>query len=261
MSSEPTPIFDLRLHPEGLTDQDLESMRLFGVQAALVPAHHFPQPTARALRDHFDDIVGRQLPRLERAGIRAWAALGVHPLSLPRRGVAEVLSALPDYFQGGKVRAVGAIGLSRSDPAEEEAFLEQVALAKRLKLPVSVYTPYGERERITRRILTLLRGSASTPSRVLVDGAIGRTVRPITGFGYYAALTVHPDALSAERALAVVRRHGAERIALDTGAGAGASDILALPRLVRLMERAELSDRVVHRVAYENAAAWLRVAA
>jgi predicted metal-dependent TIM-barrel fold hydrolase len=259
MAGEPTPIFDVNLHPEGLSDQDLESMRLFGVRAALVPAHHFPQPTPRALREHFDDIVGRQLPRLERAGIRAFAALGVHPLSLPRRGLAEVLTALPGYFRGGKVVAVGAVGLSRASAAEEEALLEQVALARRLKLPVCVYTPHDEKDRVTRRILSLLRASALPPSRVLVDGASGRTVRPILACGHRAALTLHPEELSAERAVAHVRRLGAERLSIDSGAGAGAGDILALPRLVRLLERANLSQRLIDQVAYANAARWLGI--
>lgn len=87
MPEQAPPIFDAQLHPEGLTDQDLESMRLFGVQAALVAAHHFPEASARALLAHFDDIVARQLPRLERAGIRAYAALGVHPRCIDRKSV------------------------------------------------------------------------------------------------------------------------------------------------------------------------------
>src|SRR5689334_19541219 len=116
--AEPAPVFDTRLHPEGLSDQDLESMRLFGVTAAVVPAHHFPQSSARAVLEHFDDIVGRQLDRLRKAGIRGYAALGIHPLSLPRRGLLEVMSALPGYFRGGRVIAVGAIGLARGGEAE-----------------------------------------------------------------------------------------------------------------------------------------------
>lgn len=258
--AEPTPLFDANLHPEGLGDQDLESMRLFGVAAALVSAHHFPQATPKAIRAHFDDIVGTQLRRLEAAGIRGYAALGVHPLSLPRRGMGEVLAALPEYFKGGKVVAVGAIGLSTGDGREEEAFAEQLTLAGRLKLPVLITTPaHGEKDRVTRRTLSLLRGTPIAAARICVDGASARTLRPIVATGHRAALTVHPDALSAEKALALVQRHGGERVLLDSGAGAGAADILALPRLVRLMERAEMERRLVERVAYTNAAEWLRL--
>lgn len=256
--SEPTPVFDANLHPEGLSDQDLETMRLFGVTHAVVAAHHFPQATVRAILEHFDDIVERQLPRLERAGIRGYAALGAHPLSLPRRGLFEVLAALPGYFRGGRVVGIGAIGLAEGDEGEEEAFLEQVTLAKKLKLLVWVYTPPQAKEALTRRTLALIKDTGIAPARVVVDGIAGRTLKTVLGFGHHAALTVHPDALSAETALTWIRKHGTQRIVLDTGAGTGAADILALPRLVRLMERAKLSDRVVAHVASENLDALLR---
>jgi predicted metal-dependent TIM-barrel fold hydrolase len=251
--AEPLQLFDAHLHPEGLSDQDLESMRFFGVERALVVAHHFPEPTPLALRRHFDELVGRQLPRLERLGIRAWAALGVHPRCLPRRGLSEVLASLPDYFRGGRVVALGETGLHRGGIEEEEAFLEQLALARQLKLRVVVHTPNRDKERHTRRILTLLRQSGVRPSRVLVDHATGRTVRTILGCGHWAGLTLHPEALRAERAVALVRKLGSERLVLDSDAGDGAGDILGLARMASLLSRARLSERVVRRVAFVNA--------
>jgi uncharacterized protein len=229
-------LFDAHLHPEALNDQDLESMRFFGVERALVVAHHLPEPTPKALRKHFDDLMLRQLPRLERLGIRAWAALGVHPRCIPRRGLSEVLSSLPDYFRGGRV----------------------VALARQLKLKVLVHTPVLDKERHTRRILTLLRESGVRPSRVLVDHANGRTVRNILGCGHWAGLTLHPEALKAERAVALVRRLGSERLVLNSDAGDGAGDILVLARVANLLAKAKLSERVVKRVAHDNAARFYR---
>lgn len=261
MADEAPPIFDASLHPEGLTDQDLQSMRLFGVNAALVAAHRFPEPNVRALVAHFDDIIERQLPRLERAGVRAYAALGVHPRCIPRRGFPEVMSTLPSYFRGGKVVAVGAIGLQRGGEEEEEVFVEQVALARRLKLPVLVHTPIKEKERITRRTLTLLRESGIAPGRVLVDRASGRTVRTIVECGHVAGLTIHPHELLAEGAVALIRKHGSERIVLSSHSGEGAGDILGLPRLVSLLAKAKLSERVIARVSIENAVDFLKVSA
>ena len=39
-------LFDAHLHPEALSDQDLESMRFFGVERALVVAHDEASGTA-----------------------------------------------------------------------------------------------------------------------------------------------------------------------------------------------------------------------
>lgn len=254
-------LFDANLHPEGLTDQDLESLAFFNVRAALVVASAPAEPSARTLRLHFDDLVGRQLERLKRVGIRGYVALGVHPRAVPRRGLEEVLSALPDYFRGGQVIAVGEIGIAEQVPEQEEAFLEQVALAKRLKLKVLVHTPAREKEKRTRRTLSLLRESGIAAERVLVDHATARTVKLITAVGHYAGLTLHPEALRVEQAVALVRKLGSERLVLDTDAGHGATDLLGLPRAAHLLEKGKLDERIIARVCNDNAARFLDVAA
>lgn len=254
-------IFDARLHPEGLSDRDLDSMQFFGLSAAVVTATHFPEPTVRSLLGHFDDVVGHQLPRLERAGIRAHAALGVHPAVVPRRGLSHVLDELPAYFQAGKVVAVGAIGLHQGGEEEEEAFLEQLALARRLKLPVLVTTPYKDKERLTKRTLVLLQQSEIPPARVLVDRVNGRTVKSVLEFGFHAGLTVHPEELTAERAAQLIRKLGPSQLVLDSNAGDGAGDILGVARLVHLLQKAKLSQPLISRVGYQNAMGFFRLAA
>lgn len=255
----PAPLFDAHLDPAGLTDQDLESMRFFGVERALAFLGPLAEPTPKRLRAGLERLLQRELPRLARAGIRAHAALGVHPGNLPRRGLREVLAALPELFHGGKGVAIGAIGLFRGGEDEEEAFCEQLVLARRLKLPVVVSTPEADKERHTRRLLTLLRGAGVAPGRVLVDHANGRTVRPILACGHFAGLSIHPDSLTAERAVAVVRRCGPTRLLLDSSAGPGASDLLGLPRAAHLLAKAGLSRSVISRVTFDNAARFLRL--
>lgn len=260
MNASLPELFDAHVHPETLTDQDIESMRFFGVTSALAVAHHEPvESRPKQILAHFDDLLERQLPRLERCGIRAYAALGVHPQSIPQRGLPEVLAALPEYFQGGRVVAIGEIGFHRGGPTEEDAFTEQLQLAKRLKLRVLVHTPHKNKEALTRQTLTLLRESGLPASRVLVDHASARTLRLILACGHFAGVTVHPDELTAENAVSLVRKLGTERVVLNSDAGDGAGDLLGLARAARLLEKAELSRAVVTRVTRENAERFLRL--
>lgn len=252
-------LFDVRLQPEGLADADLETMRFFGLSAALVAAQAQARATAASLREHFDDLVRRQLPRLAKAGVRGYAALGVHPLSVPRRGLSEVLSALPSYFTAGKVVALGAIGLHHGGEAEVEAFSEQLQLARRLKLPVLVTTPRRDKERVTKRVLRLIAESGLPPQRVLVDRASAATAPLILELGSWAALAVHPDELAAEAAVQIIRRRGGQRLMISSSAGAGAGDILSLARLVSLLGKGRLSPQLIAKVAHENAAELFRV--
>lgn len=250
-------LFDPRIHPATLTDQDLETLQLFGVRA-VVAVGNTPDPgpsSPRALFSQFDELLGTQLPRLERAGLKAWAALGVHPAAIPRRGLGQVLEALPGYFKAGKVIALGQLGLGKGDEREEEALLEQLALARRFHRAAIVSAPGLDGERLARKLLSALRRSKLAPERILVDGAVVRTVRTIRELGYVAGLTLHPERLSVEQAVKLVRTLGPERLVLETAAGDGASDIVALARAAHRLSKARLSSRVIRRVTFENALA------
>lgn len=253
-------LFDPRLHPAALDDRDVETLRQFGLWGALLVADGTAHPaTPASLRKHFDGLLERQLPRFERAGLAVRVALGVHPAALPRRGLEEVLAALPGYFATGKVAAVGQLGLVRGDEAEVEALLEQLALADEYRLAALVSAPGRDIERVTRRLLSVLRDARVLPDRVLVDGAVGKTVRAIRELGFHAGLTLHPTHVTVERAVALVRALGPERLVLDSAAGDGASDILSLARAAHRLRRAGLSGGVVARVTGRTAAALFGV--
>jgi predicted metal-dependent TIM-barrel fold hydrolase len=232
-------------------------MRYFGVRRVLAFADAPTDVTAKAVLLCLDALVERELPRLSRAGIQPFAAVGLHPASIPRRGLNQVMSHLPEYFVGGQVVAVGETGLYRGDEAEVEAFLGQLELARKLKLPVVVHTPSKEKERLTRVILTQLRRIKISPERVLVDHAAASTVRLILACGHYAGLTLHPDELKAERAVALVQRLGSTRLVVNSDAGARSGDMLCVPRALSLLEKAKLSSKVRARLAHGNMEAFL----
>ncbi|MEW5741943.1 MAG: TatD family hydrolase [Myxococcota bacterium] len=253
-----TGLVDPRVHPQGLDDRDLETLLLFGVTGVVVVADATATPRSpEGLFAHFEHLLEKELPRLQRAGLKAWAALGVHPAVVPRRGLLHVLETLPSFLSGGRVVALGLLGLSRGGEHEEEALLEQLALARRFNLPALVTTPAAEREAVTRRLLTVLRSAKLPAERILVDGAVGRTVRIIRELGFHAGLTLHPDHLTVERAVSLVRQLGPERLVLSSAAGDGASELLALSRAANRLLAAGLSRRVAERVARDNAAALL----
>lgn len=253
-------LFDSHLHPERLRDVDLQTLRYFGVQRALVVGRFLEEPGVEALQAQFRELVSTQLPRLERSGIDATLALGVHPRSLPRRGLQAVLELLLAAFDSRRVVALGEIGLHHGGPAEEEAVVEQLHLARRLRVPVLVHTPERDKERHTRRLLTLLREHGPSAERVLVDHVSARTLPVVLGCGHWAGLTVQHGALKAERAVALVARVGSERLVLNSDAGDRSGDLLALPRAAHLLQEAGLSGRVVRRVAWANAGTFLGLA-
>jgi uncharacterized protein len=259
--SECNVLFDLRLHPAALDDSDLETLLHFGVTHVLCPADTTPQNTPKALRQHFDNLIEKQIPRLEKAGLKAYAAIGVHPNVLPKRGTPEVLQSLPDYLNNSKVKALGLLSLKNlTDEAAKDALVEQLQLAKRLQRPVLLAAPVADRENATRAILKVLSAVRLEPEQVAITGVNARTVRSVREWGYSAGFILHPEHSTPEAAVAAVKKLGPERLFLCTAAGDGPSDLLGLARSEHLLEKAGLSRAVVQRVTFTHAARFLSLA-
>ena len=256
--------FDGLLRAGILGARDVEDLRFFGVTGALVPSDDAILPaTPAGIRRGWDGLVA-VVRRLRRGGLAAFAALGVHPRRVPPRGLEALLAELPDALGRPEVAALGAVGLAEGGEHEERVLERQLELARELRLPVVVETPWRGKERTTRRVLAVLRAAELDPAKVLVAGADARTVRAIRACGYLAGLPLsaagtrgRPDGV--EAAVAIVRSLGPEGLVLASDAGLGGGDLLALPRAADRLARAGLSEAVVRRVCGANAIAFLGV--
>jgi predicted metal-dependent TIM-barrel fold hydrolase len=249
-------VFDALLDAAALRARDVEAMRFFGVAGALVPSSDaFHPATAAALRDHWLATVA-SVRTLRRAGLPAWAALGVDPRRIPRRGVAERLAELPELLGRREVAALGPAGLEAGGAEEEEVFLAQARLAAQLRLPLLVRTGWRTRARQLGRLLALLEETDLPPERVLVLHADARTLPVLRARGHRALVTM-PGRHGVDEAARLVARHGAEGIVLGSDAGGGGGDLLALPRVADRLQRAGLSLAVIRRACLTNALGWL----
>ncbi len=240
-------MFDARLFPFGLTDADLATLVHFGVRGGLL----FP-PSANELeqvRLGTTRLVEVERPRLSAAGLEVVSLVGV-PLSLAsRKGVKALVAELPRWLDRPFVAAVGPLQLVNGSDAELELAEAQLTLAQQLSRPVVLTPPLRRLEAGTARLLSLVRTAGLDPGRVLIDGLSPRTVRSVLAQGHLAGLTLHPDRLGVDVAEQLVHSLGPERLVLGSGAGDGASDLLALPRLLSRLKQARLSAAVRARVS------------
>ncbi len=250
-------MFDALLHARTLRSRDLEDLEFFGVAGGLVPSDDaISSASAAAVRAGWREVA-LAVRRLRRAGLAAWGAVGIHPRRIPLRGLEALLSDLPAALGGPEIAALGAVGLDGGGELEERVLSRQLELARELRLPVVVATPWRGRERVTRRVLAVLREAELDPARVLVTGADPQTVRPIRACGHHAGLSLSGDGL--DRAVRLVAALGPEGLVLGTDAGLAGGDLLALARAADRLSRAGLSDAVVRRVCGGNALSFLGV--
>ncbi len=252
--------FDALLHAGGLTQRDVGDLRFFGVGGALVPCEEVVAGGAAAVRKAWGDAAATAR-RLREAGLAAWAALAIGPRRIPLRGLEALLAELPGELGRPEVAAIGPVGLDAGGELEDRVLVRQLELARELRLPVVVGTPWRSKERITRRVLGILRESDLEPARVLVTGADGRTVRAVRACGYLACLSLSGSdggaPASLDAAVRLVASLGAEGLVLASDAGLGGGDLLAVPRAADRLAKSGLSDAVVRRACGGNALAFL----
>jgi uncharacterized protein len=254
-------MLDILLHARALDARALSDLLYFGVEGALVPSDDSVAPaTGAAVRRGWEETAAAAR-RLRRAGLAGRAALGVHPNRIPLRGLEALLAELPELLSRPEVAAVGAIGLAAGGELEERVLTRQLELARELRLPVLVTTPAANRERLTRRVIALLRDAEVEPARALVLVDL-RTVRVVRACGHVAVLSLSGSdgpRGGIDAAARVVASLGPEGIALGSDAGLAGGDLLALPRAADRLARLGLEPAVIRRVCGGTAARLLGV--
>lgn len=252
--------FDAALQPSGLTKGDLEQLVHFEVRAGLARPAPTPRPRdASELVARWEELLELELPRLSKAGIEAFALLGIPPEASPTHGFETALHRLVPLLGHRRGAAIGPIGLGAGDPPADHALRRHLEVAQEVNRPLVVDLSGPSPRPKLQRLLDLLDEGDADPARVLFEGAGRPNFRILRERGYTVALRPQPHHLSAAAAAELVSRHGSEGLLLASGAGGGHGDLLAVPKVVSEMEERGLTASVVRRVASANAAAFFRL--
>jgi predicted metal-dependent TIM-barrel fold hydrolase len=253
-------IFDPHVHMTSRTTADYRAMAEAGVTAVLEPAFWLGQPRTHvaSFEDYFASLVGWERFRAAQFGIDHFCALGLNPKEANDTGLADaVLAVLPRWLEKDGVVAVGELGFDDQTPAEERAFLRQVALACAHDLPILVHTPHRDKRRGTERTLALLRGVGFPPERTLIDHNTEETLPIVLESHCWAGHSIYPDSeMDEARMTALVKRYGPDRILVNSAADWGVSDPMKVPKTVSVMRAAGVSEADVQKIFWDNPVAF-----
>jgi hypothetical protein len=250
--------FDSHTHLYLRGAEDLQAMAGAGVRATVVCAFLPVKPSGAAtLQDLFAWLCDSEPLRQAQYGMRALAAVGVHPRCIPDTGLEEVLQAVDRRLTTRSAAALGEVGLETGSAEEVEVLRVQLALARSRNSPVIVHTPRAEKVKILDQLLPLLERSRVDPAKVIVDHLTPELVGKVRERGFNVGLTVQPGKLAPEDVLAVVREHGCEGILVDSDSAHVTADPLAVPKVARCLEAAGISPAEIARVTWENASRLL----
>jgi len=249
-------IFDPHVHMTSRTTDDYEAMAASGVKAIVEPAFWLGQPrtSVGTFVDYFSSLIGWERFRAAQFGIRHHCTIGLNPKEANDLSIRdEVLAVLPRYLEKDGVVAVGEIGFDSMTAAEEEAFVEQIAIAREHELPVLVHTPHRDKEAGTRRTLELLEEADFPPGQAVVDHNNELTVGMVLESGCWAGFSIYPfTKMDEHRMVRILEEHGLERMLVNSAADWGISDPLKVAKTVAAMQAAGFSEEDVDRLVWLN---------
>jgi uncharacterized protein len=253
-------IFEPHAHMFSRITDDYEQMALAGVEAILEPAFWLGQPRTHVgtFLDYFDTLLGWERYRAAQYGIHHFCAMALNPKEANDDRVnAGVLEALPRYLEKDGVLAVGEIGFDDMTPKEEKFFAAQLELARVHGLPALIHTPHRDKKRGVERTLSLLRDVGFPMERALVDHNNEETVLQCIDTGCYMGFSIYPDTkMDERRMLEVLRRHGTDRMILNSACDWGKSDPLKVARTAALLRRSGFAERDVAKIVWDNPVAF-----
>ena len=249
-------IFDPHVHMTSRTTDDYEAMAASGVKAIVEPAFWLGQPrtSVGSFVDYFSSLIGWERFRASQFGIRHHCTIGLNPKEANDLSIRdEVLAVLPRYLEKDGVVAVGEIGFDSMTSAEEEAFVDQLAIAREHELPVLVHTPHRDKEAGTRRTLELLEEAGFPPGQAVVDHNNELTVGMVLESGCWAGFSIYPfTKMDEHRMVRILEEHGLERTLVNSAADWGISDPLKVSKTVAAMLEAGFSDEDADRLVWQN---------
>jgi uncharacterized protein len=224
-------------HAIARTAQDYERMAMSGVVAVAEPAFWagFDRRYPETFIDYFRQITEFEPTRAALYGIRHFSWVAVNPKEAENMELtAEVLKAMPEFFQKPTVLGVGETGLHRSTPNECDALQAHVELAMKHDQLVLIHTPHlADKAHGTQRTLEVLAGLNVDPSRIWIDHVEEQTIRPCLDAGYWVGMTLYPiTKCSPRRAVDMLECYGTERILVNSSADWGPSDPFTLQECV-----------------------------
>lgn len=249
--------FDPHIHMTSRTTDDLEAMARAGVRAVIEPAFWLGQPRTQVgtFVDYFSSLVGWERFRASQFGVAHYCAIGLNSKEANNEALArEVLELIPRFAFKEGVVAIGEIGYDEITAAEERAYRWQLDFAARHDMVVMVHSPHRDKKRGIQRSIAVAREVGLPMGKLVIDHNNEETVADVLEAGAWAAFTIYPHTkMGSERMVEIVRRHGPERIIVDSSADWGVSDPLSVPRTARLMLERGIDAATVERVTWQNA--------
>ena len=245
-------MIDTHMHADSRSSEDFEAMYLAGINTAITCSFYpYKIDHELVLLNHLNRILEYDTKRASEYGLDLKVALGIHPAN-SIENPEIIYENLYRWIENEAIVAIGEIGLEDLTENEIAIFKKQLDIANETDSKVIIHTPRKNKSGVLKEILDILPQHIDG-KQVVIDHINQNVIGDVIDTDCMLGLTVQPQKMDKEEAIAILDEYGFDRFLLDSDISNKPSDPLSVARTVRELERLCFEPKDISKVAYKNA--------
>ncbi|MDR3290844.1 MAG: TatD family hydrolase [Methanobrevibacter sp.] len=245
-------MIDSHFHGDSRTVEDYEKMSIGGISEA-INCSYYPYEIIKPsiLITHFKRILYFEKERAEKEGIKLNVALGIHPANVFPK-YKPVIEEIKKSINEQEIVAIGELGLETMSCEEIDIFTKQLLIADETKTKVIVHTPRQNKLNVIKKTKEILSENID-PKLVAIDHINNAVLDEVIDEGYKVGLTVQPEKMTSDEAIIILSNNGFDKFMLNSDSSYSKSDVLSVPKTVRLLSIEGYRKKDIEKVSKLNA--------
>ena len=251
-------MIDTHMHADSRSSEDFEKMYLAGINTAVTCSFYpYKIDNETVLLNHLNRILEYDTKRAKEYGLDLKVALGIHPANTIENPQI-IYENLYEWLENNRIVAIGEIGLEDLTDAEISIFKKQLDIADETKSKVIIHTPRNNKKEVLKEILEILPNHLDEKQAV-VDHINPAVVGDAIDSDCMLGLTVQPQKMEKEDAIAILDEYGFDRFLLNSDISNKPSDPLSVAKTVRELERRGFEKEDIDKISHKNAQKFFNI--
>lgn len=245
-------MIDTHIHADSRSSEDFEKMYLAGIDTAITCSFYpYKIENESILLNHLNRILKYDTKRAGEYGLDLKVALGIHPANTIDN--PEIIyENLYKWIENNQIVAIGEIGLEELTESEITIFKKQLDIASKTESKVIIHTPRKNKKEILKEILDILPQHLDEKQAV-IDHINPDVVGDAIDTDCVLGLTVQPQKMEKEDAIAILDEYGFDRFLLNSDISNKPSDPLSVAKTVRELTKRGYDEKDIEKISYKNA--------
>ena len=245
-------MIDTHMHADSRSSEDFEKMYLAGIKTAITCSYYpYKIDNESILLNHLNRILEYDTKRAGEYGLDLKVALGIHPTNTIENP-QTIYDSLYRWVENNQIVAIGEIGLEDLTDGEIATFKRQLDIADETKSKVIIHTPRKNKKEVLAEILDILPNHLDEKQAV-IDHINPEVVGDAIKSDCMLGLTVQPQKMDKEDAIAILDEYGFDRFLLNSDISNKPSDPLSVPKTVRELEKQNYAKKDIEKISHKNA--------